>query len=361
MKLDQPHRILFPVALLLGAAIAPLKLLELQGDLFASLPPGWHGHEMILGMATAIIAGYLLPARRPGLLAGLLLAWLIARLVVLLPVANPAAVMAGLSLWPLLMGAVTANRFLKGAKTARNLVFAPILLGFLPAELLYTAGITDWLPGGTEAGLALGAGLVLLMLFTMGGRIIAAASSGAHQRIGGRLHRAAQPRLEALGLGLILLLTLALMTDAPLLLTSAAALAAGLVVMLRLAYWRVWRLLCQREVALLHLGYGWLAAGLVFAGWAIHTGRMPGLSALHPALIGGFGTLAVVMMVRTTLQRARRPLAMTALPMLAVALLALAGVARGLAAVTGDMTAMGLSAAAWTLGLLIALIVLARV
>jgi len=361
VSLDRPHAILFPAALVLGAAVAPLKLLELGGGLYASLPHGWHGHEMLLGMATAIIAGYLLPARRPGLLAALLLAWAAARLTVLAPVTQPVALLAGLSLWPLLMGAITAKRFLKGAKTARNLVFVPILLGFLPAEILYAAGISGWLTGGVEAGLGLAAGLVLLMLFTMGGRIIAAASSGAHQRLGGRLRRAAQPRLEALGLLAILLLIVAMIVDAPVAAIAVAALASGLVVLARLGCWRVWALIRLREVALLHLGYGALGAGLLFAGWAIWSGRMPALSALHPAMIGGFGILAVTMMLRTTLQRARRPLAMTALPGAATVLLLLSAMGRAYAGVAGDMGAMALSAGGWSLALLIALVALWRI
>jgi uncharacterized protein involved in response to NO len=192
------------------------------------------------------------------------------------------------------------------------------------------------------------------LLLAMGGRVIAAATSGAIQRKGGHIVGVAQPRAErAAVLALVAMTVLDLLAWLPEI-AGALALLAGLVVFLRLIKWRFWTVLDVSDVACLHLGYAWLGIGLLVKAAAQILGEPAMPDAIHGIAIGALGTLTVVMMTRTTLQRGRRPLAMPPTTVAAVALISAAAVLRLLASFTDvRLIALEASAALWTAGFLV--------
>ena len=52
---------------------------------------------------------------------------------------------------------------------------------------------------------------------------------------------------------------------------------------------------------MLHLGYGWLAAGFALLGLAALTGALPESAALHALTAGAIGTMILAVMTRATL------------------------------------------------------------
>ncbi|RMD86955.1 MAG: NnrS family protein [Alphaproteobacteria bacterium] len=352
-----PHHVFFPAAALIAVLVVPLKVASALGMVAVDgLPPAWHGHEMLFGFAGAVMGGYLLNGRRPIAIAFALLAWLAGRVAVLGGVAPSPAFAMMLMIYPLTLLALAGWPMLRAAKSPRNAVFGLILAGFALAEGLYAAAVTGWLAAGADAGIRLAADVVLLLLFAMGGRIIAAASSGAHQQRGIHRHGLAQPHLERAGL---VLLALMLGLDAAGAWPGVAALAAagaGTVILMRLSGWRAWELVRARALFVLHLGYAWLGLGLILRLAPLVSDRFATLDALHLSLVGGLGTLAMAMMARVSLQRARRTIGLPSCLVVAIGLVALAAILRGLSALAmpdaGEVL-LGLAAGAWGAAFLI--------
>jgi uncharacterized protein involved in response to NO len=297
------HRWFFPAALALALAEIPLWTAAYAG--WAAWPPlgsGWHGHEMLFGYALAVVAGFLFARLEGGALALLLGAWLLARLVALVPEPGLLLAAAG-SVFPLLLAVRAAALFLPAAKKGSNRMFAPIFVGFLLAELLYRAGAVGLISEGERLGLTLGVDFVTLLFVLMGGRIIPAATAGTLHRRGQQLQSRVQPNLERATLG-----SLAVVIVADLLswsaIAAAAALLAGALTAVRLARWRTVAILSQPELWSLHLGYAWLALGLLGKGGAMLIDRAMLIDLQHALTIGGLGTLTMVMILRTSAARA---------------------------------------------------------
>jgi uncharacterized protein involved in response to NO len=141
----------------------------------------WHAHEMLFGFVGAAVAGFLLTAvpnwtgmpRLQGWpLVGLTALWLAGRIAVSPVIGAPSPVLAlvDLAFFPAL-GTALALPLIRAGKW-RNIVFLLLLALMFTANLLFHL---EWL-GGTEdtarQGIALAAGIVLLMVSVIGGRIV---------------------------------------------------------------------------------------------------------------------------------------------------------------------------------------------
>ena len=144
-------------------------------------------------------------------------------------------------------------------------------------------------------------------------------------------------------------------------LAAALAMVAAGTIVARLVGWRAWRLVGVADVAVLHLGYGWLALGLILKAVAQSSGVLALSDALHGITIGGLGTLSIAMMTRVSLQRSRRPVAMPPLVLSAVGLISVAAAFR-LAAGWPALRLLTIDAAAacWTLAFLAVALFLLR-
>jgi len=345
------HAALFPAAALWAAAMAGLKAAAVAGGWE---PPGywpaaWHGHEMLFGFAYAVVGGYLLT--RPGTAGVLaaLAAWGAGRAALLVP-GLPLLMAAPLALaYPLLLFLWAGVPWARTARKPKNRIFAPLIGALAAAEAVYQLGAAGLLPGGPGPGLVLAADLLLTLLFVMAGRFQASVAAGLHQARGHGLSRLTQPRLERAGvvlLGLTALLDpLTAAGAAPAALPGALALAAAAVIGLRLVAWRGWRLLDDPGFAALQAGYLWLGAGLALKGWAQWASQPGLLEALHPALVGGLGTLTLTVMTRVVRQRRGLRPPLPAAGAAAAALVSGAAAAR--LAWNGTGPWLGLAAAAW--------------
>jgi uncharacterized protein involved in response to NO len=305
---------------------------------------------MIFGYALAVVGGYLMTRVTPAALFAILACWLAGRAGTFFP-GLPRPLDVGLALaYPVSLFTVAGMPFLRAAKRGRNAVFAPLIAAFSLAALIAHAATPI---GDPRRGVYLGLDLVTLLLFIMGGRVIAAATSGAMRRQGQAPGYVAQAGLERTGLIGIVGLAVCDVAAAWPMAGAAAAALAGAAVGARLVRWRAHRLLGSGEIAVLYVGYAWLGLGLL-ARAAAFAGALPEGDAIHVITVGALGTLSMVMMGRATLQRAIREPRFSPGAYAAVALVSAAAVLRLLATV-GALREPALIGAGlcWTLGFLL--------
>ncbi len=346
----------FPLAAAYGALSVPLFIVGWLGGL--PMPPGLltpagHAHELLFGFALAVVTGFLVNRASPVRLGLLLTLWLLARLTFLFDPGGAAAVATNIG-FAGLVAMTAAPRFMKAAKKWRNRLIGPMVLAICAAAAifqLFSAG-----DGGFGLYVVLAEAVVLfaLLMVFFGGRLIAPAAAGAIERGGGVLKARVQPRIE----GAILLAMIAAALTAPIpALHSAHGLLlilAGLLALVRLGRWQLWRCTQRPDLLCLGLGYAWLGSGLVLLGTArgFDVGLAPGI-ATHAITVGALGTLTTSIMLRNRLLRLRVPLERAGPVFLAMTLLiTTAALAR---LVGGPLHGLMLAAAAWSLALLLLL------
>ncbi|MGH7059231.1 MAG: NnrS family protein [Stellaceae bacterium] len=290
-----------------------------QATLPTALPAAiWHAHEMIFGYAAAVVAGFLLTAipnwtgRMPlqgGPLAVLVALWALGRIAVLssAQIGAPAAMACDLA-FPAVFLAAMAREIAAG-RNWRNLPMVGALTLLLAGNLLVhleAVGLVSTAALGNRIGLA----TLLMLISFVGGRLIPSFTRNwlAKERpdIGapapfGRLDRA------VLAIVAIALALWAASPEAPP--TPWAGLAAGLAIGLRLIRWHgraSWR---EPLVWVLHLGYLWLALGLLLLGFDELVSVLPPSAALHALTVGAVGTMTLAVMTRASLGHTGRGLA----------------------------------------------------
>ncbi len=302
---------------LLGSAWAalalPIWLCVYAGKVVlpSALPPTlWHVHEMVFGFAFAIVAGFLLTAipnwtgRLPlkgAPLAGLASLWLAGRLAVLFSgsIGPHAAAFIDLA-FPVAFGLVIARELVAG-RNWRNLpmlVALSLLTCGSTLVHLEAIGYAMTAPLGNRLGIA----TILLLIALVGGRIVPSFTRNwlAKARPNGRLPAQAG-RLDMV----LLLVTVAGLFAWVAVPKSAAApwmaLAAGVATGFRLSRWCGLATLAEPLVFILHVGYGWLALGLVLLGFNGLAAVLPQTTALHALTVGAIGTMTLAVMTRATL------------------------------------------------------------
>lgn len=359
----------------LGAAIWAviailLWIFALSGDI--ALPRGleslaWHRHEMVFGFAGAAVAGFLLTAipnwtGRPPIagwpLASLIGLWAAGRLSVLtapvplMPVAAVLDVSLYVALAAIAVSEVVASR-------NRNLPVSLLVLLFGAADALdylCIAGRFEDNLVGVRGGLS----ILVVMISVVGGRIIPAftrnwmakrgISAGLPSQPGG--YDLATIAISAAALVLWILVPAAKVTGA--VLVTSAVLQTG-----RLARWRGLTTLKNPLLLILHIGYAWLAVGLMLLGLSICWADVPQTAAIHAVAVGAVGTLILGVTTRASLGHTGRALR-AALPTIgSYVLISLASLARVATAFgyIDYLPGLYLSAALWVGAFLLFLVV----
>ena len=315
------------------------------------LPPHWHGHEMLFGYAGAVLGGYLMAKSSWTILVPVFAAWIVGRLGFF--AAPPIAALAAL-LYPACLFYFGGIPFIKSAKRFRSAIPGLLLAGLVAAEAVFQLGVLGYINEGQPLGLVLGLNMITLLLYLMGGRIIAAATSGAHQAKGAYVPGVSQQKIELTGLILLFAMVAADLSPLPSWIGGIIAGLAGFVVMARLIAWKVWRVVDALDVSGLHLGYLLLAAGLIIKGAALSFQFITMFEALHGVTVGALGILSLSVMGRTVVQRGRLPRTFPTTVRLAIGTMAIATISRLLALVPEIRDPMLTTAAAtWTLAFLL--------
>jgi len=333
-------------------------------------PLTWHAHEMLFGAVGAAIAGFLLtavpnwtgrlPVQGPRL-ALLFALWLVPRLLWPMPGALAPSLAAGAEFlfWAVLLGTIAREILLSDNR--RNLPVVGALALVLAAETVFVAAaLLDRAEIMRAANLSMLA-LATLLVSLIGGRIVPSFTRNWLTRRGSAALPGGSVLLDAAALGLSALglalwLAQAAAFAGPILLAAAAA------QLLRLLLWRGWRTLPEPLVAILHLAYLWIPAGLGLLGAAQLWPQAVFESAAVHALGGGaLATMVIAVTTRATLGHSgqalhadRMTVALYAAVLLAATLRVVAGLwPEGVTLPGAELSAMQLLAAAallWVAG-----------
>lgn len=271
--------------------------------------PLWHGHEMIFGYTTAVIAGFLLTAVRAwtnqptasGLplmaLAGL---WVCGRVLVLTPWSTAATLVN--AAFPVAVAVAIAVPLLRSSNT-RNYFFVGLLV--LMSGLIVTVNLA--LQGRFELspilGLQLALDAILFIMVVIGGRVIPMFTNNG---IPGT-NATRQPLVEKLALGGVILLFVADGLQLPPTVIAAVALVSALAHGWRLYLWKPWCTLATPLVWILHAAYAWIVVYLLLRGLTA-LDLLAGSFAAHALTVGAIGGLTLGMMTRTARGHTGRPL-----------------------------------------------------
>ncbi|MYM33466.1 NnrS family protein [Duganella sp. FT94W] len=300
---------------MVAATFSALAIPLWMAQYFGWLPHGtnvgymWHIHEMVFGMAAAVVVGFLYtagynwtgfwtPVR--GHLAALVALWLAGRLAMLIAPPLAAAVIDWLFLpfaaWPLF-------RVMQKANNQRN-YFLVGLLGLMAiANAVFHAIALGWLAVALAAPVEAAILVIVMMEAAIGTRIIPMftrnGAPGSTPLV--------QPKVDKASLGLLALSALCWVAQAPKWLFAPVALAAAALVLVRLYRWQALSTLSVPLLWIMHLSYAWIAAGfvlLVLARW-----NLVSVSAgFHALTVGSMAGLILGMITRTTLGHTGRPL-----------------------------------------------------
>jgi len=351
----------------LGSAVwaaigIPLWLAIYDGgnSLPSLLPPLiWHVHEMVFGFAAATVAGFLLTAipnwtgRMPlqgWPLAILVLLWAAGRAGILLSavIGAPTAAVADLAFPAAFLG-VVAREIIAG-RNWRNLPMLVALSLLLIGNLLVhldAIGIADT----AELGNRIGVATLLMLISLVGGRII---PSFTRNWLTKNRPEVSPPLPESrvdhavLGVTALALVSWAVAPDA--VVTAWGTIIAGSAISLRMSRWQGHKTVREPLLLILHVGYGWLAAGLLLFGLDEFLDLLPTTAALHALTVGAIGTMTLAVMTRASLGHTGRPLVAGSGTQAIYALVTLAALLRVLSPLAGAQMMIILWAAGtlWT-------------
>lgn len=318
----------------MSAWLAWLYLLGVEGvpdQLTINVPVNvWHAHEMIFGYGLAVVAGFFLTAvpswtkRQPvrgrtlGILFGL---WLAARVTNWLSAFLPTALVALPELAFIGMLALLVGQALLSGWSRRNFLFLPVLAAMFAAALMYYLDLQ-------YAGNLLALDILLILITVIGGRIVPAFTTNVLRRQGiAPLPRASDKRDVAAIVAVLAMSVLDLLSPGSEI-TGYVAAAAGVLIALRMVGWRTPRVLGSPILWILHLGFGWLAFGLVLKGTALITGAFGEIDAFHALTVGTIGSMTLGVMSRAALGHTGRQLKVSAAIVVAYMLISVSAIVR---------------------------------
>lgn len=265
----------------------------------------WHAHEMLLGYAVAVIAGFLLTAvknwtGKPTItgdpLAGLCLLWLYGRILPFYAGVLPDALIALIDFSFLPALAYQVSKPIIEAKQYRNLFFIGLLLLLALGNGLIHVEMLGLLDNTATTGIQLAVATIIILILIIAGRVF---PFFTERGIPGTLI-IKNPLLDSLSVAsAVIVFTLQLFAISGTLL-ALAAIAAVAVNSLRLAGWYVQRVLYVPLLWVLYAGYGWIILGFMLTVLSAYSVVLPSL-ALHAFTLGGIGVLTLGMMARVSL------------------------------------------------------------
>jgi uncharacterized protein involved in response to NO len=355
------YRPFFLLGALWSAIAVPVWLAAyMHGYAPAAMPAMiWHGHAMIYGYALAAVAGFLLTAipnwtgrlpisgARLAALAGL---WLAGRMALLVSAQIGAATAALVDLAFLGVLMATVARELVAGRNFRNLpLLAAVALLFTgnalvhlqALDIAYTAAL------GNRLGIATLAALITLV----GGRITPSFTRNWLVRMRPEVAEPASPsKLDLVCLVLVVAGLAAWVAAPDAETTFAMDIVAGAAAATRVSRWRGAATLREPLLAVLHLGYAWLAFALALLGLNGFLGWLPPSAGLHALTVGAIGTMTLAVMTRASLGHSGQPLHAGPGTLAIYALVTLAAVLRVAAPLAGAQVALvtSLAGLAWT-------------
>lgn len=281
----------------------------------------WHGHEMLLGYSTAVIAGFLLTAVRnwTGLqtvssdqLASLSFLWVYGRVVPFYSELLPDVLIAAVDFAFLPALAYFVTKPILKTGQFKNLVFIVLLLLMALGNGLIHAQVLGVSETGAMTGLNIVVAIIIMMILVIAGRVF---PFFTERGLSGVIC-IRNPGLDIVAIALSLAVFVLLMLDVSGALLAVAAVAALVINVVRVAGWYNPRIWFVPLLWVLYVGYGWVILGFGLLSLSAFQLVMPSL-ALHAFTVGCIGILTLGMMARVALGHTGR--AMKASNVMAIA------------------------------------------
>lgn len=270
----------------------------------------WHQHEMLFGVAVAVVVGFLLtavqnwtglPSLKSTRLWLLTLLWLVARVAIAFSEHLNATVVMLLDLAFLPFVAVAMGSYVVRAKRWRNLIFVPILIFLTLANLGMHWGNLHGNYAMSLNSAYMAVWLIVTLIVVIGGRVIPIFTTNGLRVHVRPMHQWAERLLIANALTVCLAFALrALGVSLP---GGLVAIPLVLIAGLSTSRWMSWHPLKGFKEPMiwgLHTSYLFIIAGTLL--WAI--AEIKGTrfdSALHTITIGGMMAIILTMMSRVSL------------------------------------------------------------
>jgi uncharacterized protein involved in response to NO len=305
-----PFRPFFLLASIYAALAILLWMPIFMGELSlvtVFIPRDWHVHEMLYGFLPAVITGFLftaipnwtgrLPLRgRP--LMFLVALWIAGRLSVTVSaqIGWLAAMLVDTG-FLLLVTAAAAREIIAGRKW-NNLALVVLILVLLAGNIAFH--LEAHLKGSAEIGIRIGIAVVVLLISIIGGRIIPSFTRNWLAREHpGRLP-APFNRFDMLCVGLgaaALLMWIFWPSGAA---TGEALGVAGVLHIIRLGRWAGDRVISERLLLVLHVGYAFVPLGFILNACNAF-GLIPPGAGIHAWMAGAAGVMTLAVMTRASL------------------------------------------------------------
>ncbi|TRW96090.1 NnrS family protein [Candidatus Methylobacter oryzae] len=272
----------------------------------------WHAHEMLLGYAVAVIAGFLLTAVKNWTgqqtlsgdqLASLCLLWLYGRIMPFYAGLLPDALIALVDFAFLPVLAYQVSKPIIHTQQYKNLSLIGLLLllaignGLIHAEML---GLQE---NTAATGIQLAVAAIIILILVIAGRVF---PFFTERGIPGTLI-IRNPSLDYLSVASAVIVFAMQLFDVSGTLLALAAIAAVVVNIVRLAGWYVQRIWYVPLLWVLYAGYSWIILGFILTVLSAYSVVQPSL-ALHAFTLGGIGVLTLGMMARVSLGHTGRAL-----------------------------------------------------
>jgi uncharacterized protein involved in response to NO len=265
----------------------------------------WHAHEMLLGYAVAVIAGFLLTAvknwtGKPTItgdpLASLCLLWLYGRILPFYAGELPDALIALVDFSFLPALAYQVSKPIIEVRQYRNLFFIGLLLLLTLGNGLIHAQMLGLQTNTAATGIQLVVATIIILILIIAGRVF---PFFTERGIPGTLV-IKNPMLDNTSVAsAVIVFALQLFGISGTLLALAAFVAAA-VNIARLSGWYVKRILYVPLLWVLYAGYSWIILGFILTVLSAYLVILPSL-ALHAFTLGGIGVLTLGMMARVSL------------------------------------------------------------
>jgi len=359
--LSYAFRPLFLFNGLFAMVVMLIWIMALHGVGPASLPADalmWHGHEMLVGFAMAVIAGFVLTAvatwtDRPPLhgapLGLLVAAWLIGRCAMLLGGLLPSWLVGLLDLvFPVLLF-IFVGREIIGGGSQRNypIIGITVLLALL--NLVYHLGASQLLPGADRLAVYLLIHLVLLLITVIAGRIVPNFTANWLRAHGQTRLPVCTTLIDRTTILLTVITGVAASVAPTSVITGVLAFAAAFMHGLRLSRWRGLATTKEPLLFVLHVAYLWLPIGYALTACSVFGWLFPPTAALHALTMGGVGGMILAVTTRVALAHTGRPLHAARLTVVAYCIFTSAVAVRVLSPLfdSGSLTMIDLSALGW--------------
>lgn len=269
----------------------------------------WHMHEMVFGMALAVIIGFLFTAGRTwtGLwtprrahLAALAGLWLAGRIAML---AAPAALAAVIDLLFVPLAGWPIYRVLQQSGNKRNLFLAGLLGLLTIANAIFHGAVLGWIDIAPALPIQAAILIIVVIESVIGARVIPMFTSNGAPGT----KPIVNPKRDQIALVLMAGASLTWIFGAPAPAIAAFTGAAACAMLLRLVGWKPHRTIHVPLLWILHLSYGWIPIGFFLLALAA-LDVVSASAAFHALTVGSMAGLILGMMTRTSLGHTGRPL-----------------------------------------------------